>query len=73
MEPKLRQCLGRNQESWCGGRVGLHLSGLVLGQRLVSKSRDDAFYHRGVWSFEEKENDESAWLLMWLEQNSATV
>lgn len=31
-------------------------SGLVLSQGLVSKGRDDVFYHRGMWSFE-KEND----------------
>lgn len=47
-------------------------SGLVLSQELVSKGRDDMFYHRGMWFFE-KENDGSAWLFMWPEHNSATV
>lgn len=28
----------------------------VLSQGLVSKGRDDAFYHRGVWPSEGKDN-----------------
>lgn len=45
----------------------------VLSQGLVSKGRDDAFYHRGVWPSEGKDNVESARLFMWPEQNSATM
>lgn len=74
MEPKLRKYQGRIKEDpWDGRRTGIHLSGLVLSQGLVSTGRDDAFYHRAVWPFEEKENYESAWIFTWPGQNSGVV